>query len=74
MNLGLVWVGNELRFGSLLLSKQSFEVGGWHGNGATGCWHSDGELTQLCYKGCQCHDRNLRNKRLFWVNCSKKDH
>lgn len=52
MELGLVWVGNELRFGSLLLSKQSFEVGVrlwvWHGNGATGCCLSDGELAQHC--------------------------
>lgn len=54
--LGLVWVGNELRFGSLLLSKQSFEVGGrlwgWCGNGNTGCCCSTGNLTQLWYKWC----------------------
>lgn len=74
-NLGLVWVGNELSFGSLLLSKQSFELWGWHGNVPcpTGCCPSDGELIQHCHKWCcQCHHGSLRNERLFWVNCSSK--
>lgn len=72
--LGLVWVGNELRFGPLLLSKQSSEEAvGMPWKWGTGSCCSHGELAQHWYKWCcQSHHGSLRNGRLFWVNYSSK--